>query len=78
MTFSNLQSLCSYLFDAIVALGHSFQAINVFTYLRAPDSLDELEATYWNAQGCDYYGEQRCTRTTAGAYELCQEPLFEH
>lgn len=38
------------LFDTIVALDHFFQTIKVFTYLKVPDSLDDLETAYQEAR----------------------------
>lgn len=38
------------LFDTIVAVDHFFQVIKVFTYLKVPESLDDLEGAYNDAQ----------------------------
>jgi anthranilate synthase component 1 len=34
------------LFDTIVCVDHFFQQVKIFTYLKVPDNLDELETAY--------------------------------
>lgn len=38
------------LFDTIVAVDHFFQVIKVFTYLKVPEDLNDLEDAYYSAQ----------------------------
>jgi anthranilate synthase component 1 len=38
------------LFDTIVAVDHFFQQVKVFTYLKIPDNLNDLENAYADGQ----------------------------